>query len=400
MRRLPSFFRAWLCMAPWLLTACASDLTPAQEVIEPRLYGARIEVGGDPARARPVIGESFVIRQFLVVPKPLKVELADLYDMQLALCLGTRAPDGSILCAEELPITTQITPVSELEFVTSPILVPDPALFLPEGANAENLLSAFDRLILFGAVCVEGQVERIADKNIATDPPSQLFRCTKNSASEFKDPLSFTMTLGLDLGRLGDPNQNPSFACDTQVQGGACNEGVSVEGERPSRVEGPFVLVYPEKKGTTRKAAALLPYPKSEVPRENCKDDPDLLQVSAGSGEHLLRVRFDASDRERYQVEREEFGKLVIKDLRETLEVNHSVVEFGGELPRHLTVLRAEVEDDQAEIEVTYEPPEQSAEEGAQIPKNGRSVRFFFSVRDQRGGFDFTTRDVCLVPKE
>jgi len=33
------------------------------------------------------------------------------------------------------------------------------------------------------------------------------------------------------------------------------------------------------------------------------------------------------------------------------------------------------------------------------VPSEGRLVRFVFVLRDLRGGIDWTTRTICLVPK-
>lgn len=406
----PQFF-AWMrAIVPGLLlSACASDLTPASEVIEPRLYGARIEVAGDTNRARIALGETFVLRQFFALPRAFE-QAPEPFDMKLTGCLGTRAAGGVIVCAlsfesEEFPVLPlSIAAVSDVELRTSPIPLPSRESLvsgLPGLGefDADKLLEAFDQVILFGGVCAGGKVERIAGKKLAADGPSELFRCTDNQQAAFPDVMSFTMTLGLDLGRLDDENQNPNFACDASAEeGGACREGVSHKGEAP-RIAGPVAFVYPaEKKGADRLAVSWTSYPGAKLPTQNCKDDKDLLQVEAGSGEHLIRMRFDARDREHYQAEREEFGKLVIRDLRETLEVTHAIQEYGGELERHLSVVQAEVEDAEAEIEVIYEPPKQSKEKEAEIPAGGRVVRFFFSLRDQRGGFDFTTRELCLLP--
>ena len=54
--------------------------------------------------------------------------------------------------------------------------------------------------------------------------------------------------------------------------------------------------------------------------------------------------------------------------------------------------------DANGQISVSYTPPKQSTEALANIPQNGRLVRFYFTLRDQRGGLDYTQRALCLVP--
>jgi hypothetical protein len=216
---------------------------------------------------------------------------------------------------------------------------------------------------------------------------------------EFPDLVPFSANLQLDLGRVGQRNFSPHFACDTQLPESACSRGVAVEGEAPP-VPGPIVLVGPERSGRDRAVEAWNPLlnPGEELPWEGCRGDGRFPQVRAGSGEHLIRLRFDASDREKFQFQREEYGKLVTKDAREELLVSHALTQYGGELPRQKTVLRNEVDDASAEVDVTYTPPEQSKKKGEAIPDNGRLVRFFLGLRDQRGGSDYTTRELCLLP--
>jgi hypothetical protein len=388
-------------------SGCASDLTPAWEVIEPRVFGARLEVEGDPTRSRPAPGESFTLRQFLVLPRALEGKQDELYDLKLALCLGFTTPDGRLACVGEVDVPATVQPVSDTELRIGPLLVPPLETLIPEaaaGADAppagEEGLAKVNQVAVFGAVCVQGKVERVKKKSISEDPPSQLFRCTDNDKAEFPDPLTFTLSVFLDLGRPGDLNHNPNFPCAEGADSGACHDGVAVKGEE--NAPGPVALVRPEPKKNQDEPREVTTWPAfpadQTLPWKDCADVDALPQVRAKSGEHLIRVRFDAKDRERFEYDAEEFGKVVRKKEREELLISHAVSEFGGDLARHFSVLGRDVSDRSAEIEVAYVPPDQSKDKDAHIPAKGRLVRFYFAVRDQRAGVDFTTRELCLLP--
>ena len=409
-----------------LLSACDPGLTPAWEIKEPGLYGARVDVleadGGTQeaaesdagterasklSRAMPKFGEAFTIRQYLVQPEALTSSPDQRYDMKLAVCLGFQAPDGSLVCAGGLDLEVPVTAVSDLELLTAPIAIP--ALdTLVAGLDEEikRFLPQVNQVGVLGAVCVEGKVERVEGKTLEQDPPSELFRCVGNEGSIYPDALAFTTTVWLDVGK-DTPNHNPSFACDSDpaAAASACNQGVAVKLEAPM-VSGPFVLVGPEDKKkpneVPRPVTAWPAYPRAPelLPWENCAADPDLPQVRVGSGEHLIRVRFDPTDRESYDYEKEEYGKLVLKHAREELMISHAMTQYGGELDRQKSILLEDVEDAKAEIDVPYTPPKKNPTDKGAVPEGGRLVRFFFALRDQRGGYDFTTRELCLLPAE
>ena len=81
------------------------------------------------------------------------------------------------------------------------------------------------------------------------------------------------------------------------------------------------------------------------------------------------------------------FQKSSIDAKREEIRLSHFA--SLGELERPLS----EVLPDDAEVKtsLTWDPPKTVAAEG-------ELVRFWFVVRDLRGGSDFTERMLCLVP--
>ncbi|MDB4973982.1 MAG: hypothetical protein JWN48_2323 [Myxococcaceae bacterium] len=392
----------------FLLAGCPANFIEAWEVAEPRLMGARIELEADASVPRPKLGETFALRQFLALPGPLTSPLASRYSMALALCLGFKTPTGSLACIDDQSLSPELSVVSDTEILLRGIK-PDltslrTVLGLPDSATTVDINTApqlkdLDRLPLFGVLCVDGKAERVPGKTVRTDPPSQLFRCTGNQGAPFPDPTVFTLSVYLDRGLPSDVNHNPAFACDPSAPDSACNVGVMRENESPA--SGSFVLALPKPKDKTA-LRTVLPWPASDnpeaLPQEGCADNKQLLQVHAGEGEYTIRARFDPSDRETYQHEIATNGVQGLREEREALDLTHALTIKGGDLNRDESLLDKAELDANAEISVTYKPPKQSAEPTEHIPENGRLVRFYFTLRDQRGGVDYALRELCLVP--
>jgi hypothetical protein len=393
-----------LCLVA-LAGACPADLTEPTEVIEPRLMGARVEVAGDVTRTRPHLGEAFTLRQYLALPGPLTSPLATRYSMQLALCLGVKTPTGLLSCLGDLRTTPVITPVNELELTVEGLALDPSALasalpmLVPAGTNLGELTGSLDRIALYGTLCVDGRAEAVPGKAITSDPPSQLFRCVDNAGAAFPAPNPFTLSVLLNRDKPGDDNHNPLFACDPAAAQSPCALGVLRDAE--PMVPGPFVLARPKpKKGAG--AREVVAWPSIEdnlaLPWDGCVSNPSLLQVKVDSGEHTLRMRFDPSDRERYTEEIDKNGVPTTRNIREALAVTHAATTKGGDVGRFDSLLADDEVDEKAEVSVSYTPPDSNGKGDHRVPENGRLVRFYFTVRDQRGGIDYAVRELCLVP--
>jgi hypothetical protein len=387
-----------------LLCACENDLTPAWRLDEPELQGARVEVVGSRERSRPRAGEQFKLRLFVGTPH-WKTEAKGRYSAQLELCLGIKLSNGQLACSEIKGVPTSISAR------TPPVVVNDDELDF-EGLAVppflDNLPPPFDeldRIVLYGAVCVDGTAERVAEKHIDKDPVTELFRCTDNQDAAYADPMSFTLSVFLDRDGPDDTNTNPTFQCDDDASSSdACAAGVKHEHE--PTVPGEIVLVHPApaKEPEAERVVELwkeLARPKGDeqdLPLiwEHCKGK-DMPQVHEDDDDYTIRVRFDGQDRDEYAQKVD--GKPTGESLHEELLVSHALTEHGGELERYFTVLDATLSDKDAEISVKYAPPEHSTKKNELVPADGRMVRFYFIVRDQRGGLDFTTRELCLLPR-
>lgn len=403
MTRTPCRHR-WLALLA-LVSGCAVDLTEPSEVIEPRLMGARVEVASDATRTRPRLGEPFKLRQYLALPGPLTTPLATRYSMQLALCLGVKTPTGSLACVGDLRSTPVITPVSELELVLDGLSLDPSALGaafpteLVDEASIRELMNSLDRIALYGTLCVDGRAEAVPGKAITTDAPSQLFRCVDNAGAAFPAPNPFTLSVLLNRDKPADLNHNPLFACDPAAPQSPCAVGVQREDE--ALVPGSFVLARPKpKKNAGPREVVAWPAIANNLalPWDGCATNPSLLQVRVDSGEHTMRMRFDPSDRERYTEDIDKNGVPSTRDVREALAVTHAATTKGGDVGRFDSLLANDEVDDKAEVSVSYTPPDTNGKGDHTVPENGRLVRFYFTVRDQRGGIDFAVRELCLVP--
>jgi hypothetical protein len=386
-------------------SGCAPDFTMPWEVNDPRVLAGRVEVEGDPTRSGPKLGESFRIRLFMATPRKPKQAFDKRYDVRLELCIGVKLANGALACGGidgsegSFQFQGKTELVSDEEIVLSGLTVPS------ELSNLPPPFDQLDRIALFGAVCVDGKVQRVPGKTVNEDPTTELFRCTGNEGADYPDPLVFTLSVLLDLGRPGDGNHQPSFVCEGQPgSGDACRAGVQ-EKDPEERVAGSFVLVRPKDEKNPDKPRESIPWDARKdaddptaVPWEDCVNS-GLPLVHIADGKHIVRVRFDARDRETYAYEYIHKNELEKGTEREELEIAHALTDLGGKLERYFSVLERDVPDSQAEISFDYTPPGDNGEAADTLTQKGRLVRFYFVARDERGGVDYTVRELCLLPK-
>jgi hypothetical protein len=384
-----------------LVAACAPDFTNPWETSEPRLLGARVEAAD--GATRPKLGEPFSLRFGIALPAGnWPTPLADRYGFDVSLCLGFLSSSGVLTCLGEQEFAPTVTPVSDHEVLVSGLSLDLAGLgavgITPEQLLAGAALTDIDRLALFGVFCVDGTPERVSGTTAGEDAPSALYRCLPRPNATFTDATTFSLSVFFDRGVPGEGNRNPSFACDPAAPTSVCNAGAAIPDE--PLVPGAFVIAKPEpKRGTGTREVLAWPArdPASPLPWDNCAADPSLIQIRGDSGEHSLRVRFDPSDREEFAYSLEANGQPQTRMGREALTLTHQVTLQGGELNRFDSKLDSEDPDDEAEISFRWTPPEKG-EDLSSIPDSGRLVRFSFTLRDGRGGVDFSSREVCLLP--
>jgi hypothetical protein len=379
-----------------LASACAPDFDPQWEVKEPRLFTAKIVIeDDDEGRTRPRPGDRFSIHYYLMSPGRPQAS----YGADAALCAGASLTDGTLACIDEVPLDTVMLAPYEGndELVLTGLVVPE----LPEG-----LPPPFDELTeisMFGAICPDGTVERVPGTSIAKDPVPHLFQCSDNDGAEFPALLPFSMSIKLDLGGVGQLNHHPQFACDDTDASSACVNGVEHELEDDATITTPgaIVLAYPEEEadGAERERVWEAWDPAMELPWDDCASAPDTLpKLHAETKDYKIYVRLDPADRETYEREIRANEGTEIEETREEIVISHAITTKGGKVDSYSSVVRNDAPEEEAEIEVEYTPPRQSDEGDEHIADSGRLVRFYFALRDQRGGVDFTTRELCVLP--
>ncbi|HEX5656347.1 MAG TPA: hypothetical protein VFX59_04090, partial [Polyangiales bacterium] len=383
------------------VSACAPDFTEAWETSEPRLLGARVEAAdGSP---RPKLGDPFSLRFGIALPSGnWPTPLASRYGFDVSLCLGFLSDNGVLTCLGEQQFTPTVTPLSDSEVLVSGLALDLSGLgalgLTPSQLVSGAALTEIDRLALFGVFCVDGDPERVPNTVAGDDPPSALYRCLPRAGASFTDATTFSLSVFFDRGIASEANRDPAFACDPAAPTSACSAGTVIAGE--PQVPGTFVIAKPKpKKGTGLREVVAWPArdPASPLPWDNCAADPSLVQIRGDSGEHSLRARFDPSDREDYSYVLQVNGRPETRTGREALTLTHQVTLQAGKLNRFDSKLDSGDPDSEAEISFRWTPPEKGNDLES-IPDSGRLVRFSFTLRDERGGIDFTTREVCLLP--
>lgn len=87
--------------------------------------------------------------------------------------------------------------------------------------------------------------------------------------------------------------------------------------------------------------------------------------------------------------DREPIERMEVGPTREALQL--SLASTSGALDRAYAFMEAEDERETLAAASVWEAPET-------VPEQGRVVRFYFVLRDLRGGLDVATRDVCVKP--
>lgn len=408
MKRLLSFgARARTLQSPavalslgMLAAACDPGFELPSEVGSSKLMGVKLEVKDAPERAWPRVGEAFSLRWLVAranVPSTLPLDKQ--LDGAISVCVGSQLPSGSYFCAQELDLDAlglkDKNTVASLEEIAMPLSLP----FDPRS------IAGASRILLFGAICVEGKIQRVPGKVAGEDPTSDLYRCVENDKAELKDPLTFTNTIIIDYeDDEFEASLNPSFACDPKQKNSICLEG-SVHDDEEKR-GGNFVLVLPRPKGAPKsQKRKVIDWPEvvdstKPIPWEGCANDARFkdLTIEAGADEHLIRVRFDTSDRENYKVEELKYNEVMTVEKREELLIAHSATKDVVELGRYYSIIPRDQPEDTSEVELDFKPVKQSDKADKKIPEDGKLARFYFVVRDQRGGVDFATRSLCVVP--
>lgn len=344
-----------------LLAGCDTDLPRATEVVSMRVLGARLEVVGDETRTTPRPGEQLSVTLATVFPEVDR----HLEDAQ-SLFIGCTAPDrftgGVPICQEIIDAVVadedvaDALPMVEGERLRCSDL--QPPRRAQEGAVSLACISdepsvvldvpesfAADELLLLGVICERG------DPFIEPLDPL-LFGCADLGGGE----LVRVQGIFTVRQRESDENHNPDL------------DALSV----------------------LREGQPWAPAPADLPPEENCEgsvtgDDPALHRVVPG--EHRITLRYRPDAREENEGEPENLELTVYTTLGE-MERRFTLFE-GDEMPDEETGLLQD--------ELNWEPPlilDPDPDDRDVI--GSKLVRFFITLRDQRGGFAITERALCL----
>jgi hypothetical protein len=355
---------------------CADEMPSVWLVADTRILGARIEVDGDATRAWPKPGESAKASLIAVHPR-LNFDDSQMESMALT-CTKAAFGDAEPLCLELIEGFGQegdagygslrdmkqlyeqwinndrfdCDAYQELQKQASELGVSLPfQLTCKRGDEPQIELTVenepkTDAKLLIGVTCDSGKA--YVDVEPDGSALSSFFNCDLNKKGR-TDRWVLTVPVQTDE----ETNQNPAFG---EVY---LNKKVWPS-DQELQIEERFA-----EKSTAK-----------DVPCKNEVTEGLLPAVKSGEVTAKIGFEFNSSNFDTYQKKGE--------SEREELWVAHFTT--AGKLARAKSVLKKSGE----RVEVKWRSPKEA-------PSGGTLVRFFFTVRDQRGGFASTTRTLCVT---
>lgn len=383
---------------------CDEDLPKATEVTDMRLLGAKVEVVGDPTRATPEPGEKVDLRFATVFPS-IDDDANDAQTMLISCTQPTRYTGGVPVCQEFLDaaLGSEADVQAALEIATKVRCVD-----LPQGSYEIGTLAlrcidgppttrlpvsrkfVGDEMLYRGVVCEHG------DAYIDVEDPL-LFACDGNDGQTTR--VHGTVTLRHDPE---DENHNPDLS------------------------NAQFFLGTP---GSGADGAAWPYVPDDELPPEDAclgtaarcdataeNETGVLCQYAYGSFQITLQFDPDAREKVGGAYEDLEFsvyatdGKLerrfvVFEGALEPVSVRRPIAcredaDCAGHTGAYCYALNCVEGDERHRTRVTEKVEVLEGTVDWDVPEELRSrsqlVRFYFTALDRRGGFDITSRALCL----
>jgi hypothetical protein len=355
------------------LAGCQGDLPQATEIARMRVLGVQFQVEGDETRATPAPGDTVRATMPIVFPSTSD-DASQVTALVIACTAPTRFTGGLPICQEFIDAAADGTdPFAALPTTRGPFDCgmiggvgsfamgslslhcmkapegggdPSFALTVPGGFEAEKML-------FLGVVCEKGPP--------LLDPEDPLlFGCTNRRVEAIQ--VQGTIAVQHDEA---DENHNPDLA------------GLTLEHDTLVRGSLDWPAYDP----------AALP------PQDDCKsavDEDDVAVYPVETGEHTIVISYKADAREESDGE------------PENLEITiHTTL---GEMERRFTLFpgsEAGDEDGELTSELFWDPPKvgelfADGDETETEAVSSKLVRFFITLRDQRGGFAMTSRALCL----
>ncbi len=337
------------------LAACDEDLPRATEIARMRLLGAKVEVVGDETRATPKPGEAIDL-SFVSVHPTLAGTSANAQTLLVSCTQPTRYTGGLPVCQEFLDIALggEVDAMGALG-IASKLRCLD----LSEGVYEVGTVSIR---------CIDGDRSARIDVSPAFAGAEMLYRgvvCERGQA--YIDPF--------DPSFFGcDDNDGESFLVHGTV---TIQHDANLENHNPDLDRATFYLGTPETSALGRAWPLLA---TDELPAEHdcvAASEAAGFPAQRNDGDYKITVHYDPSARE------------LVDGMPE--DVEFSMFATAGELERRFVVFESmdELKDGVLEGTLNWTPPKE-------IEGRIQLVRFFFTVLDRRGGFDWTSRVLCL----
>jgi len=319
---------------------CADDTIPGSRIAATRVLGARVETAADPNQTQPAPGEIAQVTWLVTgprAPRPLA------WAFQAWACDDTLDADH---CAQSE------TPLNVVGFGSSDgLTAPQLNVTAPDASAVTS--KALTHLLIRGVICAGGRVASVDAAPWARCSTS----VTDGGARVDETDVQMTVALRQDAG-----NRPPSLTDNPITWGGA--SWTSGIGESPTA-------------GGDGECAAA----------------PGALIVPIDDKDHDIVVASDAEDRETY-VPAAQDAATIPAAVREALQL--SAFATAGSFDSQFEGIASTETNPAPSFALKWTPPDTKSDP---IPATGRLVRFIFVLRDLRGGIDWSTRTLCLVPK-
>jgi len=344
-----------------LLAACQDNLPKATEIERMRILGTRIEVVGDEQRSTPKPGEKVRVSLTTVFPS-IEDSADDLHTLLIGCTAPGRYTGGIPICQELIDLATtkdaqliaalpmlmkklscadidpgilSLTPSTSLQCLTGA-----PTAVLPVGSDFRA-----DNFLFLGVVC-----ERGTPYVDATDP--LLFGCEDNDGETIRVHGQIPVEY-----KKADENRNPNI-----------DDALSLTID-----DGEWDAFDPD----------MLP---DENDCEQSTDQKSPTIPRRTGGDHTIGISYDPKDRDLVD------GKPEVVEL--------TVYATDGDMERRFTLFD-ELDTPKKGLlksQLKWSPPlTRATPKAGELPIGGQKlVRFFITVRDQRSGYDVTSRAVCL----
>jgi hypothetical protein len=359
MMRARSFGRAALLVLSLAsLFGCEDDLPKASLLSHMRVLGARTEVVGDEMRSTPRPGETARLTWTVAFPDydTSQDELSSLF----LVCTAPSRFTGTPVCQEIVDVATgRGRPIGGL-FGSQPM-----------GCDVRP-----DSVQTVGGIrlyCVSGrpELEVKIDRNVEADRLIQGVIC-RNGIPQFD------LQNALGVSCVGKAGVDPSEVEQIAVYG---TIGISKDTEEENLNPDLGRMRLGLRAEKSSRAVAWNPTPAEQLPEliQDCSQADSSVVLSSNGYPGVIELSYpeDAESKDE--------------------DLVFSTYATYGDLSRRFTVIDAESGRDPDEPDQTWELSEDERDKSFGEPK---LVRFYFTVLDGRGGFDITTRELCVNRRE